>query len=119
MCRFLFLPRAPAQQRRGSSTAAPLALGITVASTVMFARVLALALSFRPTLARSLVWPIVVTTVVGLAGCGALWVLGRRRVQGDEDKGRLEPSNPFELWPAIQFGLLFAVILFVSRAAQQ
>ena len=28
-------------------------------------------------------------------------------------------SNPFELWPAIQFGLLFGLILFISKAAQE
>ena len=30
----------------------------------------------------------------------------------------MEVNNPFELWPAIQFGLLFGLILFISKAAQ-
>jgi uncharacterized membrane protein (DUF4010 family) len=28
-------------------------------------------------------------------------------------------SNPFRLWPAVQFGILFGVVLFVMKAAQE
>ena len=34
------------------------------------------------------------------------------------EQGEVAVSNPFELGPAIKFGLLFAVILFISKAAQ-
>jgi uncharacterized membrane protein (DUF4010 family) len=50
---------------------------------------------------------------VGVAGC--VW-LYRRAGRGDKDA--TEISNPFELGPALRFGLLFAVILIISRAAQ-
>jgi uncharacterized membrane protein (DUF4010 family) len=38
--------------------------------------------------------------------------------QRTDEAGEVEVSNPFELGPAIKFGLLYAVILLVSNAAR-
>jgi uncharacterized membrane protein (DUF4010 family) len=51
--------------------------------------------------------------LVGLAYCVYLYLSQRTREEGD-----VVFSNPFELGPAVKFGLLYAVILLVSKAAQ-
>ncbi|MDH4136076.1 MAG: MgtC/SapB family protein [Anaerolineae bacterium] len=89
------------------------ALAITVASTTMFLRVLFEAYVLNQVLAYSLLVPLLAAAGVGLAACLYLWFSSRSR-----ERGEVSASNPFELGPAVQFGLLFAVILFVSKAAQ-
>jgi len=95
---------------------APLfALAILVASTTMFPRVLVEASVVNPGLAEMLALPLLITAGVGYAICGFLW--WRYRQPGLKQEG-VEASNPFELTSALQFGVLFTVILFVARAAQ-
>jgi uncharacterized membrane protein (DUF4010 family) len=100
-----------------------LALGIVLASTIMFARVLLEAFTVNPALGRILLAPIASAGGVGLLCCAYLWFTQfyrqRGRPQDGPQKEHVEASNPFELWPAIQFGLLFGFILFISKAAQE
>jgi uncharacterized membrane protein (DUF4010 family) len=43
----------------------------------------------------------------------------RRNGQSSKPSGQqISVRNPFELWPAIWFGLLFGLILFIARAGQ-
>ncbi len=112
------------RRSRGEEGLSPaLALGIVLASTIMFARVLLEAFTVNPALARILLAPIASAGGVGLLCCAYLWItqfyLQRSRPADGPRKEHVEASNPFELWPAIQFGLLFGFILFVSRAAQE
>ena len=107
------------RSRSDDHLAPALGLGITLASTIMFARIVVLAMSVKPSLGRALLIPVVAASVVGFLGCAVIWFIDRKRSSGTDEKGHMEASNPFELWPAIQFGLLFTVILFVSKAAQQ
>ena len=95
-----------------ASTARYFALGIVIASTIMFVRVLILAAVINPALGRSLALPIAFPTVLGVAVALVLW----RKKEGQAE-AKLEVKNPMELGQALQFGLLFAVVLFVSRAA--
>jgi len=60
--------------------------------------------------------PLLATAGVGYAICGFLWWRYRRR--GQEKREEVAASNPFELTSALQFGVIFAVILFVAKAAQ-
>jgi len=96
-----------------SHLARPFTLAITIASTTMFIRVLFEASVLNPALARRLVIPMLAAAGVGLAACVYLWF-----AEHTNEKGEVAVSNPFELGPAIKFGLLFAVILFISKAAQ-
>jgi uncharacterized membrane protein (DUF4010 family) len=100
-----------------------LALGVLLASTVMFPRVLLEAFTVNPALARILLAPIASAGGVGLLCCGYVWFAqfyrGRSRPPEGSQKEHVEASNPFELWPAIQFGLLFGFILLISKAAQE
>ena len=89
------------------------ALAITVASTTMFPRVLFEVYILNQALVYSLLAPLLAAAGVGLVACLYLWFSSR-----SHERGEVSVSNPFELGPAIQFGLLFAIILFVSKAAQ-
>ena len=84
-----------------------------IAWTVMFARVLVEVGVLNLQLLR-LVWiPIASAGVVGLLYCVYLH-LSQRTTEKDTQ----EFSNPFDLVSAIKFGLLYALILVVARAAQ-
>jgi uncharacterized membrane protein (DUF4010 family) len=93
--------------------AKPLALAITIAWTVMFPRVLIEVGVLNLSLLMVLWKPIVAAGLVGLGYCIYLFFSQRAK-----DKGDLEFSNPFDLRVAIKFGLLYGVVLLVSRATQ-
>ncbi|MBN1303680.1 MAG: MgtC/SapB family protein [Anaerolineales bacterium] len=91
----------------------PFVLAITVAWTVMFARVL-VEVSVVNLALLGVVWlPIACAGLVGLLYCAYLFF--RQRTT---EKGEVRFSNPFDLMSAIKFGLLYALVLLVSRAAQ-
>jgi len=94
------------------SLATYFALGIVLASTIMFLRMLFLTLVIDRHLARTLALPIIVPTLVG-AGVG-LFLWRRKAGQGE---AALHVKNPMELGSALKFGLVFAAVLVVSRAA--
>ncbi|MFC1592149.1 MgtC/SapB family protein [Thermodesulfobacteriota bacterium] len=94
------------------------ALGIVVASAVMFVRVLAEAFTVNPAVGRVLLIPIGSAGGVGLLSCGVVWLFRRRKAESCREKECLKANNPFELWPAIWFGLLFGLILVVAKAGQ-
>ena len=96
----------------GSATARYFALGILIASTIMFIRVLVLTVVIDPGLARQLLLPIAVPTVLGIGLGIFLW-----RKEEERADARLEVKNPMELSRALQFAALFAVVLFVATAA--
>lgn len=101
------------RSQKDHQMAKPFALAIMVAWTVMFARVLLEVAAVNAPLLAQLWLPIVAAAVVGLAYCGYLYFAPR----GD-DQEEVAVANPFELGPAITFGLLYGVILLVGRAAQ-
>jgi uncharacterized membrane protein (DUF4010 family) len=92
---------------------------IVVASAVMFARVLVEVFAVNPAVGRLLLLPLCSAGGAGLLCCIVLWRL--RRDTGDQDVPLDHPvrvRNPFELWPAVWFGLLFGAILLIARAGQ-
>lgn len=96
-----------------------LSLAIVLASTIMFVRVLAAVFAINPALARVLLVPITSVGGVGILGCAFLWFSQQMKSKQKGDKEHLETKNPFELWSAIQFGLLFGLVLFIAKAAQE
>jgi uncharacterized membrane protein (DUF4010 family) len=91
----------------------PFVLAITVAWTVMFARVLIEVGVVNTSLLEDVWLPITLAGLLGLSYCGYLFFLQRT-----EEKGDVDFSNPFDLISAIKFGLFYALILLVSRTAQ-
>ena len=102
------------RSRQEGEDASALALGILLAWTVMFFRVAIMTSLLYWKLGREIAWAMGLLCVASLAACYWLWQRNRRRERGEVKPG----SNPFELDAAIQFGLLFGVILLVSKAAQ-
>ncbi len=102
------------RSRRVEGLARPFALAILLAWSVMFARVMVeVAALNRPLLA--IVWiPLAAAMLVSLTYCGYLY-----RAQSAEKQQEADDfKNPFELGPALTFGLLYAVILLAANAAR-
>jgi uncharacterized membrane protein (DUF4010 family) len=99
-------------QEAAATLARYFALGIIIASTVMYFRVLFLAAVVAPGMVRDLSLPLIVPGLLGAVISFVLW----RRKEGEAD-AQLEVKNPMELGQAIKFALLFAVVLFAARAA--
>ena len=93
--------------------AKPFAMAIMIAWTVMFIRVLIVVGALSLSLLRSLWMPITASVLVGVAYCAYLYL-----AQRTDEKGQIEYSNPFELGPALTFGLLYAVMLVISKATE-
>jgi uncharacterized membrane protein (DUF4010 family) len=93
--------------------ARPFALAITLAWTMMFGRVLVEVAVLNQPLLRVLWVPMGAGMLAGLVFC-VLYYFGRRTDQSSDVK----LANPFELGPAIKFGILYAVILIAAKAAQ-
>ncbi|MES2950428.1 MAG: MgtC/SapB family protein [Pseudomonadota bacterium] len=102
------------RSRQAGEDASALALGIVLAWTVMFFRVAIMAALISWELGRQIALAMGLLCVASLAACYWLWRRNQRRARGEVKPG----NNPFELDAAIKFGLLFGLILLVSKAAQ-
>lgn len=92
----------------------PLALGILVAWSVMFFRVVVLVAAVNRELAPAVGIAMAAFGIPSLVIC---WILWRR--QRPADTATVSAGeNPFELGEAIRFGLLFGLITFAAKAAQ-
>ena len=100
------------RQQPGQSS--PLALGILVAWTVMFFRVVLLVAAVDRGLVPRIGFAMAAFGLPSLAICWLLW----RRQRSQETASVSAGQNPFELGEAIRFGLLFGVITFAAKAAQ-
>jgi uncharacterized membrane protein (DUF4010 family) len=88
------------------------ALGIVIASTIMFLRQLFLTFVIESRLAYVLILPMALPVAIGVGAGIVLW-----RQKGVDAEAALDVKNPMELGSAVKFGLIFAVILVLARAA--
>ncbi len=102
------------RSQKNSQLAKPFALAITIAWTVMFVRILIVVGALSLPLLQVVSLPIAAAGLAGLAYGAYLYFAPHV----DDDVEEVSVTNPFELGPAITFGLLYGVILLVSRAAQ-
>jgi len=93
--------------------AKPLAVAIIVAWMIMYGRVVVEVAVLNIELARMIMFPLLIPVAGGFGACWLLYRSGLTKERTD-----VTFNNPFELKPALTFGLIFAVILLVSRAAQ-
>jgi len=91
------------------------ASAIVLACSIMYPRILVeVAVVNRPLF--EFMWPfIAILTATGIGASIFLLFGSKKRRERDVP---VELKNPFELMSAIKFGLIFAIILFVSKAAQ-
>jgi len=102
------------RSRREPELARPLAMGILLAWTVMFFRVPVEVLAINRPLGFRLLVVLAGLAAVSLVLGFLLWRKQKKAETGDVPIR----SNPFELWAAIRFALLFAVINFGAKAAE-
>jgi uncharacterized membrane protein (DUF4010 family) len=102
------------RSRQPGADASALALGILLAWTVMFFRVVVMTWVISSQLGSRLAVAMGALCAVSLGACYWLW----RRRQGQERGEVKSGQNPFELDEAIKFGLLFGVVVFAAKAAQ-
>ena len=102
------------RSRQAGEDASALALGILLAWTVMFFRVVVVSAVISGPLGLRLAFAMGLLCAVSLGAC--VWL--RRRQMGRERGEVNAGSNPFELDEAIKFGALFGVVVFIARAAE-
>ncbi len=90
------------------------AVAVLLASTVMFPRLLMQIAVVNPALMLRMGVPVLVMAGTGFALAG--WCFVRERREAPESEA-LTLSNPFSLKAALQFALVFAVILMITRLA--
>lgn len=93
--------------------ARPFALAITVAWTMTYVRVLVEVAALNPRLLSRLWPPMAAASAVGLVYSAYLFLSHRTR-----EEGEVPFKNPVELSTAFKFGLVYAVVLVISKAAE-
>ncbi len=95
------------------------AVAVLLASCVMFPRLLIQISVFNQALMRNIAVPMLITAAAGLIMAVILF-MGSRKQAPEEGQSQTEEAkfdNPFSLKSAVQFGLVFAGILMVTRLA--
>lgn len=90
-----------------------LAVGIILASSVMFPRVLFVLMILNQQLISYLWIPLSAFTLISF---GTAWLISKR-IDKTETEG-IEINNPFELKSALLFGLIFGLVIFAAKAAE-
>ena len=90
------------------------AVAIVAACSTMFARILVIVSIVESSLLGALILPLGAMAIAG----GAIVVLGYRRLGKPNPEHQVTLRNPFELRHALWFGLLYAAVLFVAKAAE-
>jgi len=101
--------------RKNPTTVQLGAVAILAASSMMFLRMMIVVGVLNTQLLMGLLWPLIVMMMVGW-GITGIWYEQTRSSTADTTS--VTPRNPFELRSALQFGLLYGVVLFVAKAAQ-
>lgn len=104
------------ESRKNGRIVNPYVLAMVVAGSAMFFRILIEVAVINSDLVGMLVPSIVTMGLVGLAaGIFLFW-----RTRNEEEsiqQGAIKLKSPFSLWPALKFGVFFAIILFISKFA--
>jgi len=101
------------RSRKNQKLTRPFAFALILAWTVMFVRVIVVLLALNPQMAYRVMMPMLAATLAGGAYGAYLYF-----AQRSYDKEDMHFENPFELKPALKFGLIYAVTLLISKAAQ-
>lgn len=92
-----------------------LAAGVMLTTVTMFLRMLLVLVIINPSLAMRAAWPLLAMAVVTAIGC--LYFLYRERGSAKQDSD-ISVNNPFQILPALQFGMLLVVITLLAEAAR-
>jgi len=107
-----------AQSKKNTGVIKPYVFAIVVASSAMFIRILILIMILNENLLEKIAIPVLTMGLIGLLAALILWVKREdRTVEKQMEQHVLKMKSPFRLLPALKFGVLFGVILFLSRFA--
>lgn len=96
------------------------AAGILVAWLVMFFRVALMVVLLNRDLVAPLLLPFAVMVVANAGFAGSYYLRSLRAASAHGDNlGVVEVKNPFSLWAASKFGLLFAIVLLVVEITRR
>lgn len=95
------------------------AAGILIAWTVMFARVLLMVLLLNPGMLVSMALPFGAMLATNAAVAGFFYLRGERAASTPGAVAKVVVKNPFSLWAASKFGILFAVVLLVVELTRR
>lgn len=95
----------------------PFVFAILVASSAMFFRVLVTISVLNGELLKIIALPMVLMGLTGLFFAGYYWFQKDGPALKHFTSKDLDLKSPFQLWPAVQFGLVFAALIFVSKFA--
>lgn len=101
------------RSQRQQALAQSFALAITAAWTIMFLRVLIEVAAVNSALLNHLWLPITAGALASVAYSGYLYLR-----QPHDNPDAVDVVNPFELGPALKFGLLYGAILLISKTAE-
>ena len=99
-----------------TGSAVPLARAALLANSIQPPRLLLLAAIISPPLARHALPALAGMTVAGLF---AAWILSKSGTTSRTSKAKPTFKNPFALGPALKFGAVFTVVLFLTRAGKE
>jgi len=102
------------QSKRNKRVVNPYVVGLVVACTAMFFRIIVEVLVLNPDLVPGLLIPMLTMGGVGIVSILFFWIRREMLPKGSQDKAA-DVKSPFRLKPAISFGLLFAFVLFLSK----
>lgn len=89
------------------------ALAVILACSTMFPRIIVEVLIINASLAPKLIIVMGLMMCAGFAFCFILW-----KKSGEKKVSDVALKNPFNLMPAVKFGVIFAVIIFIARITE-
>lgn len=105
------------QSKKHKTVINPYVIAVIVASSAMFFRIIAEVAVVSSKLLHVLYIPMLIMGLVGLGGTFYFWITEKKQSTEVNEELR-EVKNPFQLWPAIQFGLFFVGVSFVAQWAK-
>ncbi len=94
----------------------PFVFGVLVASSAMFFRVIVTVSVIHSSLLSLIALPLALMGITGLACAGYYWFQRDKNAVKFSSRD-LDLKSPFQLWPAVKFGLIFASLIFISKFA--
>lgn len=95
----------------------PFIFAILIASSAMFIRILVTVSILNPTLVSYVHGPLLSMAVTGFLFCAYFWFKKRGQPVETMNTETLNLKSPFQLTSAVQFALLFASMIFISKFA--
>ena len=101
------------ESKRTTAVFRPFVLGVVIASSTMFLRVMLEVLVVNSSLIKFVALPLGVMALTGFIAAFIVWNKEKK-----EHAKKIDFKSPFALLPAIKFGLFFAFVLFAAKLGQ-